>query len=115
VGKIFNREEDREMVQNDKKEERGNKNKESALKKKVDFTLFAPEAREVFLVGEFNQWDTRSMPMKRDKKGVWKCKTKLPSGHYEYKFYVDGNWLEDIKGSEAVFNPFGTQNLVMEV
>ncbi len=103
------------MMQNDKKEEKGNKNNESAVKKKVDFTLFAPEAREVFLVGEFNQWDTRSIPMKKDKKGLWKCKTKLPPGHYEYKFYVDGNWFEGSIDREQVSNPFGTYNFVFEI
>ncbi|NWG01285.1 MAG: isoamylase early set domain-containing protein [Syntrophaceae bacterium] len=103
------------MVQNDEKKEKGNKSKESRVKKKVDFGLYAPEAREVFLAGDFNQWETQSLPMKRDKQGIWKLKTPLPPGRYEYKFYVDGNWFEGSTGTEQVFNPFGTQNFVLEI
>lgn len=103
------------MVQNDKKKEKGNKSKESVVKKKVDFSLYAPEAREVFLAGDFNHWDTQSLRMKRDYEGIWKLKTPLASGRYEYKFYVDGNWLEGSTGKEQVFNPFGTQNFFLEI
>jgi 1,4-alpha-glucan branching enzyme len=84
-------------------------------KKKVGFNLFAPEAREVFLAGDFNQWDIQSLPMKRDKEGLWKINTQLTPGHYEYKFYVDGNWHEGSTGGEQIPNPFGTHNFVIEV
>jgi 1,4-alpha-glucan branching enzyme len=84
-------------------------------KRKVHFTLYAPEAKEIFLAGDFNQWNTQSLSMKRDKKGVWKLKTPLPPGRYEYKFYVDGNWFEGSTGTEKVFNPFGTQNFVLKI
>ena len=50
----------------------GNSLRNGAIKKigmKVGFTLSAPEAREVFLTGEFNHWDVRSLPMKRGKDG----------------------------------------------
>jgi 1,4-alpha-glucan branching enzyme len=103
------------------KEAAKGKRKKSTSKKKdldnreVDIIFYAPEAKEVFLAGEFNQWDTRSLPMTKDKNGVWKQMIKLTPGHYEYKIFVDGVWFEDIKGSEVVSNPFGTQNLVIEV
>ena len=84
-------------------------------KRKVDFTLYAPEAREIFLAGDFNQWNTQSLSMKRDKKGMWKLKTPLPPGRYEYKFYVDGNWFEGSTGTEQVLNAFGTQNFVLKI
>jgi 1,4-alpha-glucan branching enzyme len=53
--------------------------------------------------------------MKRDHEGIWKLKTPLPPGRYEYKFYVDGNWFEGSTGKEQVLNPFGTQNFVLEI
>jgi 1,4-alpha-glucan branching enzyme len=102
-------------MKNDKKKEKGNKSKESAGKKKVDFSLCAPGAREVFLSGDFNQWDTQSLRMQRDHEGIWKLKTPLPPGRYEYKFYVDGNWFEGSTGIEQVLNPFGTQNFVLKI
>ena len=103
------------MVRNDAKKEKVNKKKETSIKRKVDFSLYAPEAKEVFLTGDFNQWDIQSLPMKRDKEGIWKLKTPLTPGRYEYKFYVDGNWFEGSAGVEQVSNPFGTQNFVLEI
>ncbi|HVP77819.1 MAG TPA: isoamylase early set domain-containing protein [Thermodesulfobacteriota bacterium] len=83
--------------------------------KKVEFILSAPEANEVYLAGEFNRWDVRSMPMKRGKDGNWKVQTSLPPGRYEYKFVADNYWVEDSPGGEFVANPFGSQNLVLRV
>ena len=40
---------------------------------------------QVFLAGDFNNWDTQSLPMKRGKDGVWKAKIKLPSGRRSIK------------------------------
>jgi 1,4-alpha-glucan branching enzyme len=83
--------------------------------RKVEFSLSAPEAREVFLTGEFNHWDIRSMPMKRGKDGYWKVQTSLPPGRYEYKFIADNRWIEDLPSVELATNSFGTQNLVLRV
>jgi 1,4-alpha-glucan branching enzyme len=81
----------------------------------VEFSLQAPEAKEVFLAGEFNQWDAQSMPMKRGKDGNWKVKKALPPGRYEYKFFLDKQWVEGLPGTELVPNHFGTQNCVLRV
>ena len=40
--------------------------------KKVRFEFSAPEAREVFVAGEFNHWDAMANPLKKDKDGLWK-------------------------------------------
>jgi 1,4-alpha-glucan branching enzyme len=81
-------------------------------KKDVEFTLYAPEATKVFIVGEFNGWDIQSLPMKRQKDGIWKTTTRLLPGRYEYKMFADRGWVEDLPGEERVSNPFGTQNFV---
>jgi 1,4-alpha-glucan branching enzyme len=83
--------------------------------KKVEFSLSAPEAKEVFLTGEFNHWDIRSMPMRRGKDGNWKVQTSLPPGRYEYKFVADNHWVEDLRSAELAVNAFGTRNLVLRV
>jgi 1,4-alpha-glucan branching enzyme len=82
---------------------------------KAGFSFFAPDAKEVFLTGEFNHWDVRSMPMKRAKDGNWKIHTILPPGRYEYKFLADSHWVEDLPSAELVANAFGTQNLILRV
>ncbi len=83
--------------------------------REVEFSLFAPEAHEVYLTGEFNHWDFRSMPMKRGKDGNWKVETSLPPGRYEYKFFADNQWVEDSTAPELAANAFGTQNLILRV
>jgi 5'-AMP-activated protein kinase regulatory beta subunit len=92
-----------------KKEKVKSKGKEE---KNVEFTFYAPEATEVFLAGEFNSWDTQSVPMKKDKGGVWKAKIKLFPGRYEYKLYADNTWVENLPNAELSSNLFGTQNFV---
>ncbi len=88
---------------------------ETGGEKEVQFVFEGPEANQVYLVGEFNQWNTQSIPMKKDKKGIWKKKMKLAPGRYEYQFLVDGNWTPDVSCPEVVTNSFGTRNCVLRV
>jgi len=53
------------------------KEEKKVRKKTVEFSLDAPKAKEVYLAGEFNDWDTQSLPMKKGKDGVWRTKIKL--------------------------------------
>ena len=80
--------------------------------KKVPFEFMAPDARKVYLAGDFNHWDTSANPMKKDKKGVWKAAVSLKPGKYEYRFLVDGNWANDPSCAGCVSNQFGSQNCV---
>jgi 1,4-alpha-glucan branching enzyme len=81
----------------------------------VEFTFRAPEAKKVCIAGKFNDWNTRSMPMKKGKDGTWRIKLNLSPGKYEYKYFVDGAWASDLSCSELVPNPFGTENCVISV
>lgn len=81
----------------------------------VEFTFFAPEAKNVFLAGTFNDWNTRSIPMKKSRDGYWRASIKLPSGWHEYKYFMDGAWAQDISGAEKVPNNFGTYNNVIGI
>ena len=83
--------------------------------KTVEFILNAPEAEAVYLAGEFNGWDTQSLPMKKGKDGIWKARTKLPPGRHEYKLMAGRGWVEDLPDAERAMNPFGTQNFVIHV
>ena len=83
--------------------------------KNIEFTFYSPETMNVYVAGEFNGWDTQSLPMKKDKDGVWKSTVKLLPGRYEYKLFADDAWVENLPGAETVSNPFGTQNFVLSV
>jgi 1,4-alpha-glucan branching enzyme len=81
----------------------------------VRFQFHAPEAEMVSLAGNFNDWDTSALPMKKDKEGNWKASLNLGSGRYEYRFFVDGTWHDDPIAQERVDNPFGGRNSVSVV
>ena len=83
-----------------------------AAPKKVQFEFLAPEAREVFVAGEFNDWDRTANPLRRDKSGMWKLTLPLMPGRYEYRFLTDGNWENDRSCSGCVPNEFGSLNCV---
>ena len=86
--------------------------KSKSKTKKIEFTLYAPEAQRVTLAGDFNDWDVNALPMKKDGKGTWGASVALPPGRYEYRFWVDGVWHDDPNAHERVENPFGSQNCV---
>lgn len=87
----------------------------SAKAKSTRFQLFAPQAKRVSVAGSFNNWDTKKVSAKKDTKGIWTVSVSLKPGRYEYKFFVDGSWVNDPKSPAAVYNSFGTQNSVVEI
>ena len=76
----------------------------------ITFAYSAPEANNVFLVGDFNDWDMGSCPLKKNDSGNWATSIKLELGTYAYKFLVDGHWYNDPKALDKATNEFGTQN-----
>ena len=51
---------------------RKNREKGTVSEKRVRFEFPSPEAKEVYLVGDFNHWDTHANKMKKDKNGIWR-------------------------------------------
>lgn len=51
------------------------------------------QAKEVNLVGTFNNWNLFGTPMVKTSKG-WICKLDLTPGRYLYKFFIDGVWTD---------------------
>jgi 1,4-alpha-glucan branching enzyme len=58
--------------------------------KPVNFYCAAPGAKSVCLAGDFNAWDTTSLPMKRQVDGWWFLQVLLTHGYHQYRFLVDG-------------------------
>src|SRR5688500_7242935 len=58
----------------------------------VSFEFFAPEAAQVLLAGEFNNWEAETTPLYRGADGTWHIALALPAGIYRYKFVVDSVW-----------------------
>ena len=87
--------------------------KEKIKKKRATFTLNDPDAEEVILTGDFNNWNDKTHQMKKYKGGVWKKIVMLPPGRCEYKFLVDGRWILDPNNDQKCSNCYGTYNNIL--
>jgi len=85
-------------------------------KSEVTF-VFKPEqnARKVYVVGSFNQWDASRGRMQKGPNGIFRKRIRLEPGVYEYRFVADGRWYTDPDSPQAVPNPFGSENSVLQL
>jgi 1,4-alpha-glucan branching enzyme len=70
----------------------------------------------VAIVGDFNQWNAESLPMRRSADGRrWEIEVRLPPGRYTYGFVVDGKLTPDPRAPESASDDFGIPNSVRMV
>jgi len=98
-----------------KKAAKKTKTEAKSKKKRVLFSLHAPEAQQVSVAGDFNAWDPDALVMKKGTEDTWKVAVNLEPGRYEYRYLVDGSWMEDPNCPERTDNPYGGQNSVISV
>ena len=84
-------------------------------RRRVAFSLDAPDSESVYLSGDFNMWNPRKHPLKRNKTGVWQKTLMLLPGRYEYRFVIDGRWSNDMQKLQTCMNCYGTLNNVLTV
>ena len=78
----------------------------------VKFSFVAPAAKEVYLVGDFNDWDVSKTPMARSGT-TWTVVVPMPAGRHQYSFVVDGkSWSNDPTAPSAPDDGFGHTNSV---
>ncbi|MDD5253222.1 MAG: AAA family ATPase [Candidatus Omnitrophica bacterium] len=81
----------------------------------ITLTVKAPEAKEVYLAGEFNNWKLDENSRMEQNNGSWSKRINLNSGKYRYRFVIDGNWSEDPNNPLKQVNPYGTMDSLLEV
>ena len=81
----------------------------------VIFSLKAIDAKEVFLVGDFNNWSMDNQSKLERNNGLWVKKLALKTGAYRYRFVVDGTWVSDPYNPLKEKNPFGEFDSLLEV
>jgi 1,4-alpha-glucan branching enzyme len=79
------------------------------------FSITAPDAMSVMLVGDFTHWQEKPVGMAKQQGGVWTAKVNLPPGTHHYRFLVDGQWRDDPEYTLRVPNPYGGENSVRVV
>jgi 1,4-alpha-glucan branching enzyme len=65
------------------------------MSKPVHFYCEAPEAKQVAIVGDFNNWDPLVHPMQQMPDRVWRIEVTIHHGHHQYAFMVDGKLTLD--------------------
>jgi len=84
--------------------------------KDVTFRFEAPEARDIYVVGDFNDWKMSDEGrLGRRENGRWEKRMEVPQGRYRYKFVVDGEWTPDAKNPDLEPNVFGTFDSIIRI
>jgi 1,4-alpha-glucan branching enzyme len=60
-----------------------------------------PDAKKVYVVGSFNEWRSRELPLQKTAAG-WQLPLYLADGTHTYKFVVDGQWHADKANPERL-------------
>ncbi|WP_133469494.1 isoamylase early set domain-containing protein [Paraglaciecola marina] len=82
---------------------------------KVTFKLSKEEAQEaetVSLVGDFNNWDAASTPMKKLKNGSFTTTVNLPKdSNYEFRYLLDDTeWENDWEADAYIPSPVSLED-----
>lgn len=82
----------------------------------VPFTLAAPDAESVSLVGNFNNWDPDAGKMSKVN-GIWEIKLELKKGQvYTYNYIIDGvEWITDPNSLLNVDDGFGGESSILKL
>jgi 1,4-alpha-glucan branching enzyme len=68
----------------------------------ITFHCTAAEAGSVSLIGDFNNWNAKSHPMRPGRDGSWMLDVLLSRGRHYYQFLVDGQPVLDPEAMYAV-------------
>lgn len=79
----------------------------SKNKCKVTFTCPDRQAEVIHLVGDFNDWNYESTPMKKGKNGFTATLELEPGQTYQYRYLVDrGRWENDPLADQQISSPY---------
>lgn len=82
----------------------------------VRFTFEDRHAQQVFVAGDFNDWNP--IPLDHEDGGhdsLFVTTVALPRGVHEYMFLVDGNWVRDPLVSDSRPDGFGRRNSLLRL
>ena len=68
----------------------------------IAFHCGAARAETVCLIGDFNNWNATTHPMRRQADGSWLLELPLTRGRHYYQFLVDGEPMLDLEAMYTV-------------
>ena len=80
------------------------------------FSLYAPQAKSVEIIGDFNQWQSGATPLTGpDKSGWWRTTLKFPGtwSRIEYIYWVDHAYRQIDSAQPIVADGFSGDNNVI--
>jgi len=89
--------------------------KSGSLGLKQIFTITAPGAVSVQLMGDFTHWQKHPISMEKGARGIWRTTVELAPGTHHYRFFVDGEWHDDPECTLRAPNPYGGENMIRQV
>ncbi|MCK4538998.1 MAG: isoamylase early set domain-containing protein [Candidatus Krumholzibacteria bacterium] len=91
-------------------------NDEDGRPQEIDFEVSIPDAKEVTVIGEFNNWAPHATPMIKGPNGRWSVTLLLMKGTYQYKFLIDRK-IKIVDPSNNTVEPdgFGGMNSVLTI
>lgn len=82
----------------------------------VRFSVMAPGAHRVSLVGDFNGWNADATPLELARDGqTWTTLLPLAAGRHAYAFVIDGQVVRDPTAPQAPEEDFGVPNSLVLV
>ena len=72
------------------------------------------KAKKVIVAGSFNKWDEHLFKMNKTKNG-WELTLQMKPNIYQYRFIVDGQWMEDPENPHKTRNEFDEYNSVIDI
>lgn len=84
---------------------------------KVTFSVPAEDAKKVQVLGTFNDWnEKKALELKKFKNGNFRGTVDLEKDNsYEFRYLVDGTYVNDEQADSYASNVFGSENGVLNV
>jgi 1,4-alpha-glucan branching enzyme len=88
---------------------------------KVQVTFELPpgvQARQIYVVGEFSQWEGAGLPMSQaHPEANWELTLELePGRRYRFRYLTDDDhWFNDMFADDHAENPYGSYDSVIDL
>ena len=79
---------------------------------RVEFRFYRPDAKQVHLAGDFNDWRQAPLPMVRTSDGYWSASVRLPAGEFRFRYCADGVWFADYAAFGVEPTRFGLESVL---
>ncbi len=79
------------------------------------FDLVYAGAQRVYVSGDFDHGSAVTVEMESDGRGLWRTALSLPAGTYRFRYFADGQWLNDYAAFGLERNAEGQWDSVLVV